>query len=107
MNSPKSTKLEDERGDERYNSDSVTPLRNIKDSDLRLETSLPKMMNLLTSLNIAMTLELDENDYDNLINIIAFPIYATNPSRKMNNLKKREYTEFGDKLKKFLASREE
>lgn len=80
----------------------ITPLRNIKDSDLRLETSLPKMVSLLTSFNIDMGLELDKNDYENLIRITAFPIYATNPSGEGIESNKRKYTEFGDMLKNIL-----
>ena len=107
INDHKLSKLEKERGSEIYNIDSATPLRNIKDSDLRLDTSLPKMMNILTSLNIDMASELDKNDYENLINIIAFPIYATNPSKKMIDVKKREYIKFVDKLKNFLTGKGE
>ena len=97
----------EEESSQRYSSRGIAPLRNIKDSDLRLETSLPKMIHILTSLNIDPTLEIDDNDYDNLINIIAFPIYATKSPRETFSSKKKEYTEFGETLKAFLRDGEE
>ena len=60
------------------------------------------MVSLLTSFNIDMGLELDKNDYENLIRITAFPIYATNPSGEGIESNKRKYTEFGDMLKNIL-----
>ena len=105
------TKTEDREEDEQeYNdedSKGVIPLRNIKDSDLRLESSLPKMINLLTSLNIDMTAEIDENDYEKLIDIAAFPIYATNPSKSAIYSKEEEYNEFGDMLRTLLTNGKE
>ena len=105
------TKTEDREEDEQeYNdedSKGVIPLRNIKDSDLRLESSLPKMINLLTSLNIDMTGEIDENDYEKLIDIAAFPIYATNPSKSAIYSKEEEYNEFGDMLRTLLTNGKE
>lgn len=102
------TKMEDREEDEQEYKDEdskgVTPLRNIKDSDLRLESSLPKMINLLTSLNIDMTVEIDENDYEKLIDIAAFPIYATNPSKSAIYSKEKEYNEFGDMLRTLLKN---
>ena len=100
------TKIEDrEEGEQEYNDeDGVTPLRNIKDSDLRLESSLLKMINLLTSLNIDMTVEINENDYEKLIDIAAFPIYATNPSKSAIYSKEKEYNEFGDMLRTLLKN---
>ena len=98
-------KSENRKDDEHgYDSEGITPLRNIKDSDLRLETSLPKMISLLTSLNIDMTLGVDENDYEKLIDIAAFPIYATNPSRGDIYSKEKEYAEFGDMLRTLLKN---
>ena len=102
------TKMEDqEEGEQEYNNEDtegVTPLRNIKDNDLRLENSLPKMISLLTSLNIDMTMEVDKNDYEKLIDIAAFPIYATNPSKSAIYSKEKEYKEFGDMLRTLLKN---
>lgn len=85
----------------------IAPLRDIKDADLRLQTSLPKMMNFLTNLNVDMTSHIDEFNYESMINIIAFPIYATNtqyPSSGTFNAKTKEYKEFVNDLKVFLAN---
>ena len=105
------TKMEDREKDEQeYNDEDnkgITPLRNIKDSDLRLENSLPKMINLLTSLNIDMAVGIDENDYEKLIDIAAFPIYATNPSKSMIYSKEKEYNEFKDMLRTLLKNEKE
>ena len=102
------TKMEnrEEGGERKYdgNSEGSAPLRNIKDSDLRLESSLPKMINLLTSLNIDMTVEIDENDYEKLIDIAAFPVYATNPSKSTIYSKEKEYDEFRDMLRTLLKN---
>ena len=102
------TKMEDqEEGEQEYNNEDtegVTPLRNIKDNDLPLENSLPKMISLLTSLNIDMTMEVDKNDYEKLIDIAAFPIYATNPSKSAIYSKEKEYKEFGDMLRTLLKN---
>ena len=102
------TKMEDgEKDEQEYNDEDnkgITPLRNIKDSDLRLENSLPKMINLLTSLNIDMAVGIDENDYEKLIDIAAFPIYATNPSKSMIYSKEKEYNEFKDMLRTLLKN---
>lgn len=100
-------KVEKRLDGEREDSEEITPLRNIKDSDLRLETSLPKMINLLTSLNIDMTSGIDENDYEKLINVTAFPIYATNPSRDAVPLKEKEFANFVGLLKSLLVSEKE
>ena len=96
----------EEGGERKYdgNSEGAAPLRNIKDSDLRLESSLPKMINLLTSLNIDMTVEIDENDYEKLIDIAAFPVYATNPSKSTIYSKEKEYDEFRDMLRTLLKN---
>ena len=85
----------------------IIPLRNIKDSDLRLEASLPKMINLLTSFNIDMGVTLNDNDYENLIKITAFPIYAVNPSKRDIESKKDEYNEFGGMLKALMKGGQE
>lgn len=96
-----------EVGDRLENAESgIIPLRNIKDSDLRLEASLPKMITLLTSFNIDMGMRLSDNDYENLIKIIAFPIYAVNPSKKDIESKKDEYKGFGDTLKALMKGGE-
>ena len=65
------------------------------------------MINLLTSLNIDMTAEVDENDYEKLIDIAAFPIYATNPSKSAIYSKEEEYNEFGDMLRTLLTNGKE
>ena len=105
------TKMEDrEKGEQEYNDEDdkgIIPLRNIKDSDLRLENSLPKMINLLTSLNIDITGGIDENGYEKLIDIAAFPIYATNPSKSMISSKEKEYNEFKDMLRTLLKNGKE
>ena len=62
------------------------------------------MINLLTSLNIDMTVEINENDYEKLIDIAAFPIYATNPSKSAIYSKEKEYNEFGDMLRTLLKN---
>ena len=82
----------------------IIPLRNIKDNDLRIEVSLPKMINLLTSFNIEMGATLSEDDYKNLIKITAFPIYAVNPSKGDIESKMDEYNKFGHMLEALMKS---
>ena len=80
----------------------ITPLRNIKDSDLQLQTSLPKIAAILANLNIGITENFDNKaTYDNIINIIAFPIYAAK-AQKGESPKKNEYSKFCRMLKEYL-----
>ena len=65
------------------------------------------MMGILTSLNIDLTSRIDDSDYKNLIKIIAFPIYAANPSKNTINSKNGDYDDFTDRLTQFLNDREE
>ena len=65
------------------------------------------MINILTSLNIDITGGIDENGYEKLIDIAAFPIYATNPSKSMISSKEKEYNEFKDMLRALLKNGKE
>ena len=96
-------KIEREVNEERGE---VTPLRNIKDSDLSLETLLPKLINLLTSLNIDMAGKIDEKDYKKLMNVITYPIYATNLSKEALHMKEKEFNDFVQTLRSFLDGKE-
>lgn len=85
----------------------TTQLRDIKNDDLRLQITLPKLVNLLETLNVntVSNEELDEDDYEDLINIIAFPIYATStqyPTLSSFKSKEMEYRDFTDDLKSLL-----
>jgi hypothetical protein len=95
-------KEEEEEEEERIDRGTdTTPLRAIKDSDLRLELSLRKTINILTSLNINMVGDFDSTDYENMIKIIAFPVYAGSSKDRKNSAKK-EYLKFCEMLEKYL-----
>ena len=92
-------KTEGEEEEEDGENRAIIPLRSIKEGDLNLENSLIKMKNILTNLNIDVTsTEIDRNDYEDLIDLIAFPIYATNPTKEMLDSRTREYSKFADML---------
>ena len=75
----------------------IIPLRAIKDSDLRLELSLQKTAHILTGLNMNLVGGFDSSDYDNMIKIIAFPVYACT-SKDGKPVAKKEYLNFCEML---------
>ena len=77
----------------------ITPLRSIKDSDLRLQLTLQKIVHIPDGLDIGMTETFTtEQAYEGIINVIAFPVFAIT-GQKENNLEKNEYSKFCKMLK--------
>ena len=79
-------------------------MRNIKDSDLRLQVTLPKIVSILEGLNIDIDEKFDNQAvYNNMISIIGFPMYAVT-GQKEKNLKKEDYLQFCKMLKEYLIN---
>ena len=101
----KSEPLEESTSKKTYKREkNVIPLRNIKDSDLRLQLTLPKLLSILDGLNIEIDEKFDnEAVYNNMISIIGFPMYAAVTGQK-EKLKKEDYLQFCKTLKEYLLN---